>query len=295
MQEIVNGLALAAIYTMFGIGLSLSWGALKVLNLAHGAIFMSASFVAYLVADSVDVGLFTVAVICVAVGGVLTLLAELLVFTPIRARTRDHHQAEFRILIAGIGLATMLVTVAEQLTHNTPFGFRRLTYETVVWRWGDVRVSNTNLLVVTCAVVVVGAIAAWLRWAPSGRATRALANDEETAALMGVNRLPLRLGVMFVSGGLAGLAAALLTVNLGALSPDSGENLLVKGFAVVILGGVGSISGTLLGAAILAATEVAVVTVTDGGFTDAVTFAFMILVILLRPQGLLGQPAVDRV
>ena len=112
---------------------------------------------------------------------------------------------------------------------------------------------------------------------------------------MGVNTRGISAVTMFVAGALAGLAGMLLIIYLGALTPGSGEAFLLKGFAIIILGAVGSVWGTLIGAVVLAATETVVVATTSGTWTDAISFAIIIAVILIRPQGILGRGLAERV
>jgi branched-chain amino acid transport system permease protein len=112
---------------------------------------------------------------------------------------------------------------------------------------------------------------------------------------MGVNTRSLSAVTMLIAGSLAGLAGMLLVIYLGSLSPGSGEPFMLKGFAIIILGSVGSVWGTLIGAIVLAATETLVVATTSGTWVDAISFAIILLVILLRPQGVFGRGLAERV
>jgi branched-chain amino acid transport system permease protein len=111
---------------------------------------------------------------------------------------------------------------------------------------------------------------------------------------MGIDRRALALGTMAVSGAMAGLAGVLFTYSLGAIVPESGDTLLVKAFAIIILGGVGSMVGVLFGSYFLAACEVSILTNTNGSWVDAVSFGLIFLVLLVRPSGAFGRKAVRR-
>jgi branched-chain amino acid transport system permease protein len=134
----------------------------------------------------------------------------------------------------------------------------------------------------------------WLRRSKQGLALRSIGVDPETASLMGINRRQLALVTMAVSGAMAGLAGVLFTYALGAITPESGDTLLVKAFAIIILGGVGSMAGVIFGAFALAAAEVVVLTNTSGSWVDAVSFGLIFLVLLARPAGVFGRKEVRR-
>jgi branched-chain amino acid transport system permease protein len=280
---------------LFALGLTLSWGTLNVLNLAHGALFMSAGFSAYLLTKHIELPLVALIPLCMVIAGVLTVAVEIVAFRQIRRRVPDERRAELLMLIASVGCAAIPVTIAQNMTHNTPFGLSRSSYRTIVYHFGDLHISNTQLLIVALGTLLTVALGVWVKVSRSGRALRALAYDAETCGLMGINAGSLATATMFVSGALAGLASILLLLHLGTLTSETGEHLLVKGFAIIILGGVGSVWGTLAGGLVLATAETLVLTHTSGGYADAVSFGLIILVILLRPQGLFPRQKVDRV
>jgi branched-chain amino acid transport system permease protein len=295
MQQVINGAVLASIYVLFSLGLTLSWGTLNVLNLAHGAVFMFAGFTAYLVTKNIELPLAALIPICIVVAGLITVILELLAFREIRRRAGDLRQAELLMLIASVGAATIPVTIAQNETHDTPFGLGHVSYRTIVYHTGSVSISNTQIMIICFGLALSIALGVWVKFSRQGRAIRALAYDPETSRLMGISSGRLAMATMFVAGGLAGLASILLMVYLGSLTPESGDNLLIKGFAAIILGGIGSVWGTLAGAIVLAAGETLVLTYTSGSWADAVSFGIIIVVILLRPQGLVAPQKTERV
>jgi branched-chain amino acid transport system permease protein len=293
-QQLINGAVLCAVYILFSLGLTLSWGALDVLNLAHGALMMFSAFTAYVVTQHIDLPLPLLFVIGVGTSGVLTLLLDVIVFRHIRARVADKKQAELLTLIAGVGAAGIPVTLAVSYTHDSPFGIGHLDWST--FKLGE----HTQISTVQMAIIVLGAllctvVALWVSRSRTGRALRAVAFDGETSELMGVNTRALSAWTMLIAGSLAGLAGMLLVIYLGALTPGSGEPFMLKGFAIIILGSVGSVWGTAIGAIVLAGTETVVVSQTSGTWVDAISFAIILLVIVLRPQGVVGKGLAERV
>ncbi|MEE2030602.1 branched-chain amino acid ABC transporter permease [Rhodococcus chondri] len=294
-QLLIDALVLGSIYLLFCLGMSISWGTIDILNFAHGGIFMFSAFVASQIVSQFELGLIAVCLISVVVGALLSAAIYAFAFQPILRRAKDQRTAELQILIGGIGIGTIPVAIVQFYTLSEPFGFLKSTYETTVHTAGNMRLSSTGLVVLGSALVLTLAISYWLKNTSHGLALRAIGVDSETAELMGVKRRQLSLLTMAISGGLAGLAGALLTFNLGAITAESGETLLIKAFAIIILGGVGSTGGAALGAMVLAFSEVLVLRYTGGGWVDAVGFGLILVVLLLRPQGIFGKKEVRRV
>jgi branched-chain amino acid transport system permease protein len=295
MEQVVNGGVLAAIYVLFAIGVGFPWGTLNVLNLAHGSIFMFSVFICSTVTSqaSFDIPIYVAALICIVAGAALEIALELLVFRTIRARAADPQQAELSILIASTGIAGSLVALvilrggqSFQLTKHPPHVGTYSIFGT--------QVSSVALTTFVIGFGLAAALALWLSRSRNGRALRAVAVDREASELMGISVSRLSLQVMIISGGLAGLAGALAAVYLGNLGYDSGADLLLKGFAVVVLGGVGSIWGTIIGGTVLAIGETIVTATTSGLWSDGVAFGIIIVILLVFPNGLFGRVKVDR-
>ncbi|MGO4689485.1 branched-chain amino acid ABC transporter permease [Glaciibacter sp. 2TAF33] len=294
MQEILNAVSLGFIYMLFALGMSLTWGTLGILNFAHGSIFMFSAFMNYALLQSLPLSLPVLLLVSVFSGAILSVLAYLLVFRPILRRARDKDTAERQILIAGIGLASIPLAVAQVFTQSNPFGFANSTFAVESFTVLGLRVSNIQLIIIGTGVVLGLAVVLWVRYARNGLALRSIGVDSEVAALMGVNEARLGIAATAVSGALAGISGTLLTFSFGAITADSGGTLLLKAFAIIVLGGVGSMAGTIIGAFFLAAAETIVVTFSSGTWVDAVAFGLLFLVLLLRPQGILGRKEVRR-
>jgi branched-chain amino acid transport system permease protein len=294
LQELVSVISLGSIYLLFALGLSLTWGTIDILNFAHGAIFMFAAFTAYLVLDAVQLPLVAVVLVGILVGAALSLLIQVLAFEQILKRARTKRSAEMQILIGGIGIATIPLAIAQHETKSNPFGFSRSTFDVNVWEIGGVRITNIAVITIIVGIALWAATTLWFRRSKHGLALRSIGVDSEVASLMGINRRQLALVTMAVSGGMAGLAGVLFTYTIGAIVPESGDILLIKAFAIVILGGVGSMVGVAFGSFALAAVETWVLENTSGSWTDAVAFGLIFLVLLARPSGVFGRKEVRR-
>jgi branched-chain amino acid transport system permease protein len=294
LQEVVSAISLGSIYLLFALGLSLTWGTIDILNFAHGAIFMFATFTAYLVLQNVELPGFVVVLLGIAVGAVMSLLIQVLAFEQILKRARTKRSAEMQILIGGIGIGTIPLAIAAEQTKSNPFGLSNSSFDVNVYQIGDIRITNIAIITIVIGISLWAATALWFRRSKQGLALRSIGVDAETASLMGINRRQLALVTMAVSGGMAGLAGVLFTYTLGAITPQSGEILLIKAFAIIILGGVGSMVGVAFGAFALAAVETWVLANTSGSWTDAVAFGLIFLVLLVRPSGVFGRKEVRR-
>jgi branched-chain amino acid transport system permease protein len=294
LQDLVNAVALGSIYLLFALGMSLAWGTIDVLNFAHGSIFMFSAFTAYLIVGTHQLPMIVSIVIGTVVGAAMSLAVQVLAFEPIQRLAKDRRTAEMQILIGGIGVAGVPLAIAQFYTKSTPFGFSGSGFVAKVFVVGGIRVSDTQLIIVVVALVLGIGLARWLQVSRHGLALRAIGVDAEVASIMGIDRRRLALVTMTIAGGMAGLAGVLLTYNLGAITPESGETLILKAFAAIILGGVGSMAGVVIGSFVLALAETVVLTQTSGLWVDAVSFGLIFLVLLLRREGLFGRKQVRR-
>jgi branched-chain amino acid transport system permease protein len=298
VQQVVNAIVLGSVYCLFALGLSLSWGTLNVLNLAHGAVFMFSAFTCYLITQQVgwDLPVWLLVLIAMVVGASFEVALDVLVFRPIRKRSKTVSEAELSMLIASIGVAAIPVTIAQRITTDSPFTVSAKPIKASVYHLTPgVYVTNIEIAIVVVALGLTLALALWIQESRTGRALRALAYDAPTSGLMGISQSRMSALALGLSGASAGAAGVFLALFLDSLTPESGGDLLLKAFAAVVLGGVGSMWGAPVGAFVLAAGEVLVAANTSGIWTDAVSFGLIIVVLMLMPNGLFRQVKVDRI
>ncbi|GAA2588659.1 branched-chain amino acid ABC transporter permease [Dactylosporangium fulvum] len=294
LQDAINTVSLASIYLLFATGMSLVWGTTGILNFAHGSLFLASIYAAHIVALETTLSFVGAMIVGVVVGAVLAVVLYIGAFNLVLRRVRDKASAELQILIAGIGFDGLLVAIIARNTLSEPFGLSNTTYRTVTYDVFGAFVTNTRIYVVILALALTTAIGVWAKRTRSGLAMRAIGVDPEIASLMGVNRGRMTLMIMAISGALAGLTGVLLVYVSAAVVPTTGTNLLIKGFAIVVLGGVGSMTGVVVGALTLALAETIINTYTPGSWVNAVAFGLILVVLLLRPQGLFGKKEVRR-
>ncbi|WP_281689768.1 branched-chain amino acid ABC transporter permease [Pseudonocardia thermophila] len=291
-HDLLNLLVLWSVYLLFALGMSVVWGSIGVLNFAHGATFMFSAFTGHLISTRLDLGVVPTVLLCLLVGAGLAVVAHFLIVEPVLRATPNVAAAELRVLIASIGVAAVLLAIAQTATRSAPFGFAPVAVPLI--EVAGVRISLIQLLIIALGLGVSLGVAVLMRTSRFGIALRGIGLDPETASLMGVDRTRLAAAVMGVAGALAGLAGALLTYHLGSIVPETGDLMVIKAFAAIVLGGLGNVYGVILGTFVLAVAETAVLTYTPGTWVDAVSFGLILLVLLVRPHGLLGRAEVRR-
>jgi len=296
LGQFANAFVLGAIYVLIAIGLSLCWGTLNILNLAHGPVFMFSAFICYYITSHThdNLNLALLLLIGIVVGALIEFFLDAVIFRTIRRRSANASQAEMSTLLASIGAGAILVAIAEGPTEGAAFTVSPSPITSTVHHIGGAYISNLDIMIVVFALGMIVSLALWVQHSRNGRALRAVAFDSETSGLMGINQSRVSALTLLFSGASAGAAGVLLAVVLGALSPLSGQDLLLDAFAAVVLGGVGSVWGTLIGAYILAGGTTYITATTNGSWADAVPFGIIICVLLIRPNGLLGKARVDR-
>ena len=296
LQQLINALVFGSELTLFTLGLSLAWGTLDVLDLGHGAVFVLAGFLAYILTARSGLSFVVALVVATASAGSVTAIFELVSVRWIRNRARGKRQARLSVLVAGIGLATILNQIVVNQTAAASFGILPTSFAVHVYRVGSVVVTNIEIIIVAVAVVASVLLDQWVRRSRHGRAVRAVAYDPAISGLLGINVNVLATATMFFAGALAGLAGVLLAVNLGGGEDiTAGQTYLLTGFAIVIVGGVGNVRGVVTAAYLIALVETAIVAYGPAQWRDGVAFVLIGVVLVLRPQGLFVRGRFQRV
>ncbi len=285
-QQILNGIVVGGVYALFALGFTLVFGIHKILNLAHGGVFMTGAFVAlYTVLAGLPLWLgFVFAMVgC----GLLSVLIELVAFR----RLRHSGEEEFGAIISSIGVNLVIVTLAQQISHTQVMRFPFGTFPVVIYQFLGLRVSALQVFMACAAAFLVILLTAYLYKSRYGRQVRAAAADERAALLVGVNPSMVYFQTFFLSGALAGAAGVLVGLAFNSINFVMGDPYLLRGFVVIILGGLGSIPGALLGGLAFGMIQTLSETYLPSRLTDAIVFSVLFLILLLRPNGLLGRAA----
>ncbi|SCG72115.1 branched-chain amino acid ABC transporter permease [Micromonospora inositola] len=292
-QQILNAVVGGSVLTLFSLGLALSWGTLGVLNLAHGALFVFAGYLAATLSDSTELPFVVLLLIGIVGAGCAALVLEAVAFGRVRQRF-GRHQAELAMLVASVGGSIVVNKIVSQGSGYTVFSVSPDTYRTAGVELAGLHLLNIEIYIIVLTLVVVFLVDRWVRRSRGGRAVRSVAYDPVTSGLLGVDVRRLAAGTMFVSGALAGLAGVLVTVRNSGQDVPVGETYLLTAFAILILGGVGNLRGTVVAAYVIALAQTMVVAYGPSNYRDMIAFAVILLVLLFRPQGLFAQQRFER-
>ncbi|HXG41451.1 MAG TPA: branched-chain amino acid ABC transporter permease [Dehalococcoidia bacterium] len=293
-QQAINGIAIGSTYALFALGLSLSWGILAVLNMAHGHLLMWGALVGYLVSQSVELPLPALLLLAATSAGAMCLAMEWLAFKRLRGRSASREQMEVWTLVASLGFGLIALNVAERVTLGYPRQLPSALFPIENFVVMDVRITTLQIAIILAALAAPALTSLFLARTKWGLALRTMGHNVEIAELYGANTSRLADAALFSAGALAGATGVLLALYLGTFDFTMGEPMLLKGFAVIILGGVGSIWGSVLGGLGVGVVESLSTLFLPGGYREGLIFGLLVLVLMIRPQGLLGRPAVER-
>ncbi|HTC70071.1 MAG TPA: branched-chain amino acid ABC transporter permease [Acidothermaceae bacterium] len=295
LQAIADSLSLGSVYVLFALGLSLSWSVLNLLNLAYGAQFMLGAYFAYLVGTHWHHSLLLVLPVVVVIVAATSVLADNLVFRHLRRQAGTPVESELSMLVASIGLAAVAVTLVQHATAGESEFVPQTVFKVRTLHFGGLfRMTNMQLIMLIVTVVLTVVLAVVVKWSRFGRAMRGVAVDPATCELLGVNSNRLFSTTIAISGAMAGLAGVLLAIHLSTVDANMGDPLLTKAFAIIIIGGVGSIAGAAVGGYLLAFAETFTVVYGPANYKDAIAFIIILIVLLVRPTGLFARKRWER-
>lgn len=289
-QQVANAIFQGAIYALFAVGYALIFGVLDVLNLAHAAIFMWGAMVAWWLLAVMHLPLPAALLLAVLFAGLLGVVLDRLAFAPLRRRGRAG--SHLSPLISSLAMATILEGLALGFFGADVQTYPPLALTSGVVRLGPIVANWLQLLVLVVAIVLMGLLQWLIRATRYGRAVRAIAENPLAARLLGVNVEVTIAQTFFLASALGGVAGVLYGLSFNSAVFNMGEPIELRGLAIIILGGMGSIPGAVVGGFALALVEVFSVSFLASQYRDAIAFAVLFLVLVLRPNGLFGRRAV---
>jgi branched-chain amino acid transport system permease protein len=281
VQQVFNGLTLGSLYGLVAAGLALIFGVMELVNFAHGEFFMVGAFVFYLLFVVLHVPYFAAVLLGAATMVVVGAAFHRAVLRPIIDRTWQVH------LVATLAASIVLTNVAIQVFGTTPVN-APTDYSRAVIVFGVLRLTQQRVIVLVVALVVFVGLHLFIRRTKWGKAMRALSQNREACQVVGINVAHVSLLAFAIGTGLAGLAAGLVS-PLYNIYPSMGTLLTLKAFAVIIMGGFGNVNGAIYAAFLLGLVESFAAGYLSSEYTDAIAFGVMILVLLVRPNGLFGH------
>lgn len=280
LQQLFNGLTIGSVYSLVALGLTLVYGILHIPNFAHGALYMIGGYITLTMMSSAGFHYWIAIAVSILVVGLLGVLMERLVFHQLRHAPPIHDK------IAAIGILLFLETFAH-LVWGADYKEMPTPYGSVVNIMG-ITVTTQRIIIIVAAVAVMVLLYLFLKKTYTGATVIAMSQDRDGANLVGINTTKVAMLTFMISGGLAAIAASLASpINL--VFPGMGHLVILKAFVIIIIGGMGSIPGAIVGGYILGFTESLGATYISNDYKDIIAFVLLIIILSIKPQGLFAS------
>ncbi|MEH1910962.1 branched-chain amino acid ABC transporter permease [Nostoc sp.] len=310
LQQLLNGLSIGSVYAIFALGYTLVYSILGIINLAHGAIFTLGAYFTYalmggnfgfnglLANAALPIKLpFAISLILGStLAGLIGIMMERVAFQPLRRQGSD----PLLTVVSSLGVAVVIVNLIQYLVGAESYTYPANTYGNLppAINFGSpenpIPIRSVQVVIFSVSMVIVAILTYFINRTKYGKAMQAIAEDPTTASLLGINSDRFIILTFFISSFLAGLAGTLVASSVSIAGPYFGIAFGLRGLAVIVLGGLGSIPGAVLGGLLIGLVE-AFVPAEYSGYKDAVAFGILFIMLLVRPQGLLGRRFIQKV
>ena len=288
LQQLVNGLILGSVYALLALGYTMVYGIIKLINFAHGDIYMIGAFMGYYLINILKFNFFLSLILAMIGTAILGVLIEFLAYRPLRNSTR------IAALITAIGVSFLLEYGMIFFVGANTRSFPQVI-KTVRFNLGPISISNIQLLILGISIFLMVALQFIVQKTKMGKAMRAVSVDSDAAQLMGIN-VNRTISFTFALGSaLAGAAGVLIALYYNSLEPLMGMTPGIKSFVADVLGGIGIIPGAALGGFVIGLLETFATALGLSDFRDAIVYAILIVILLIRPAGILGKNVKEKV
>ena len=288
VQQIINGISLGSIYALIALGYTMVYGIIKLINFAHGDIYMVGAYVAFFATTSLQLSFFPALLLAMVVAGAAGVVIEKLAYRPLRYAPR------IAVLITAIGVSLLLEYGGILLVSPQPRTFPPL-FQAEVFTFGNIVVNSQQILILGVSIALMVLLTYIVQYTKIGKAMRAVSFDTDAAKLMGID-VDRVISITFAIGSaLAAAAGMLVGVYYNSIDPLMGIMPGLKAFVAAVLGGIGIIPGAMVGGIIMGVVEALVSGFISSTFRDAAAFAILIIILLCKPSGLLGKNVREKV
>ena len=288
-EQLINGITLGSIYAIVALGYTLVFGVLDIINMAHGEIFMFGAFVGMTVVTSMGAPLWAGFLGAILATAALGYLLERFALRPLRGKGGGSDLAP---LISTIGVSIVLENAARKL-----FGAGNHLFETpfaeIRFHVGSATVYLVQAVILGISVLLMAGLSLWLYRTKAGKALRATAESLDTAGILGIDTTGMITATVVLASVMGGIAGVLVGMAFNYINNQMGLPMGLKGLAIIIFGGMGSVPGAVVGGVLLGLSETFAVAYGSSGYRDAIAFFLIIAVLLVKPRGLFGGPAAD--
>jgi len=294
LQQLVNGISLGSIYALIALGYTMVYGVLRLINFAHGDVYMLGAYVGYYLSRRLKgdepslVGALLVMLGAMLACAVIGVIIERFAYRPVRRAAR------LTLLITAIGVSLFIENAAQLVFGPDPKFFPSLAPR-ADFLVGGVRLTSEQLTVIAVSFILMVLLRFFILKTRTGKAMRAVSFNLDTAKLMGISTDWIIAITFALGSALAAAAGVLIGMQIPKIDPLMGILYGLKAFVAAVLGGIGNVPGAVLGGLLIGTSEVMVVGYLSSTFRDAIAFGILILVLLLRPQGILGRAHKEKV
>ncbi|MBI5669909.1 MAG: branched-chain amino acid ABC transporter permease [Chloroflexi bacterium] len=289
-QQIVNAIWLGGVYSLFALGYALVFSVLGVLNLAHSAVFMWGAFIGLVAVTQLNISVWLAIPLAMLGAGAISVVLDAVAFAPLRRRNAPRISQ----LISSIGASILLVNIAQIIFGTQPQRFPLGSIPANPLEGLPFRITPIQVVILLVSVILMALLQMLVVRTRTGQAMRAVAFNQRVASLLGVNVGNIFRLTFFLAGALAGAAGVLFGLAYNSMTPFMGDSVALKGLTVIVLGGLGNIQGAVAGGFLVAALEVFSIAAGGSNYRDAFVFSLLFIILLFRPQGLLGQASQTR-
>lgn len=286
LQQLINGLSLGSVYALIALGYTMVYGIVKLINFAHGDVLMLGAYSGYFVLrqfGATPVGMFLAFIFAMVICAVISILIERLAYRPLRSAPR------LNSLITAIAVSLILQNGVRVLPFIGPNPRQYPTMETININLGVVSISNIQLIVIALSAILMLILNYIINYTKTGKAMRAVSYDMQAASLMGIS-VNKTIAFTFALGAvLAAAGGVLYATAYPQIEPTMGTMPGLKAFVAAVLGGIGSVPGAMLGGYILGVAETMTKGFIDSQYADAISFSILIIILLVKPTGILGE------
>lgn len=287
LYQIINGIQIGSIYALIALGYSMVYGIVKLINFAHGEIIMIGSYCTWYLMSKLQLPVWVSVLAAILFCAIFGMLIEKIAYKPLRKSAR------ISLLITAIGISLLLQNIAQLIFSANPRMFTNIFQGAI--QVGDRQLSNVTTVTIAVSIVIMIGLTLLVNNTKIGKAMRAVSEDNETAQLMGIN-INNTISFTFALGsGLAAIAAVLYCSSYSQISPTMGSMMGLKAFVAAVLGGIGSMPGAVIGGLCIGIAESLTKGYISSQLADAVVFAILIAVLLIKPTGILGRKSSEKV